>query len=177
MEHQPFETWILSPDRLDLQQAQVLQAHLLVCADCRRLQAGWQAARAELHAAPLAAPQPGFGQRFQSSLAARKLQQQMQVRRTLLFLIVGAVTLTLVMATTLIFNTSAADVLTAVLSAGLTLITSLHALQGILLTWINLIPAPVAVLVWIPLSVGFVILVAGWAFSLWRVTTQGVINQ
>lgn len=177
MEHQPFETWILSPDRLDAQQESELQQHLLTCAECRRLQAGWQGARAELRAAHLAAPQPGFSQRFQSSLAARKAQQQMAARRTLLFLLVGAVTLMLAMGVFLLFNTSTADILTGILSAGLTLLTSLHALQGILATWINLIPTSIAILLWIPLSVGFVILVAGWAFSLWRVTTQGVANQ
>lgn len=177
MEHQPFETWIFEDRPLDARQTQALQAHLFSCADCRKLQAGWQAARGQMQSSPQAAPQPGFGQRFQSGLAERKTRQQFQVRRTLLAFGSGAVLLALAITAHLLFNTSPASILAALLGTGLTLLTTLHALQGIIQTWINILPTSLALAVWIPLSVGFVILVAGWAFSLWRVTTQGVNNQ
>lgn len=176
MEHQPFEQWILDDAALDSQQERELQAHLLACAACRKLQAGWHAARAEMRFAVAAAPRPGFSQRFQHNLAERKFQQQLQTRRTLLGLSTGVALLILIMAGYILLNTSAADILTTLLGSGMAVLTTLHALRGIVMTWINIIPAPLALAVWIPLSIGFVILVAGWAFTLWRVTTQGVEN-
>src|SRR5690606_26825796 len=89
MEHQPFEHWILDDAALTLPQERELQAHLLECAQCRQLQAVWRVARNELRAAASAAPRPGFTARFQHNLAERKLQQQLQTRRTLLGLGVG----------------------------------------------------------------------------------------
>ena len=177
MEHQPFETWLFEDRPLDPQQAQALQAHLFTCADCRKLQAGWQAARGQMQSYAALVPQPGFTQRFQSTLAARKVRQQLQIRRTLLAFGSGALLLALAIATHLLLNTSPAGVLATLLGTGLALLTTLHTLQAIILTWIEILPASLALAVWIPLSIGFVILVAGWAFSLWRVTTQGVTNK
>lgn len=176
MEHQPFEHWILDDAALTLPQERELQAHLLECAQCRQLQAVWRVARNELRAAASAAPRPGFTARFQHNLAERKLQQQLQTRRTLLGLGVGTAIIILIMAGYILLNTSAADILTTLLGSGMALLTTLYALRGIVMTWINIVPASLALAVWIPLSIGFVILVAGWAFTLWRVTTQGVEN-
>lgn len=176
MEHQPFEQWILDDAALNPEQERELNAHLLGCAECRELQAGWRAARAEMRFAVAAAPRPGFSQRFKHNLVERKFRQQMQARRTLLGLSAGASLLVLIMAAYILLNTSAADILTTLLGSGMALLTTLYALRGIVMTWINIIPAPLALAVWIPLSIGFVILVAGWAFTLWRVTIQGVEN-
>lgn len=176
MEHQPFEHWILDDAALSLQQERELQDHLLACAQCRQLQAGWRAARAEMRSAARLAPQPGFTLRFQQNLAERKLQQQLQARRTLLGLSAGAALVIVIMMAYILLNTSAADILTTLLGSGMAVLTTLYALRGIVMTWINIVPASLALAVWIPLSIGFVILVAGWAFTLWRVTTQGVEN-
>lgn len=176
MEHQPFEHWILDEAALTPQQERELQDHLLGCAQCSQLRAVWHTARHELRTAAYIAPRPGFTARFQHNLAERKLQQQLQTRRTLLALSAGAAVVILIMTAYVLLNTSAADILATLLGSGMTLLTTLYALRGIVITWMNIIPAPLALAVWIPLSIGFVILVAGWAFTLWRVTTQGVEN-
>lgn len=176
MEHQPFEHWMLEDLTLSLQQERALQEHLDTCAQCCQLRAGWQAARSQMRPAAVVAPRPGFSQRFQNNLAARKLQQQLQVRRTLLGLGTATSLIIIIMAAYIAITTSAADILTTLLGSGMHLLTTLYAVRGIILTWASIIPTSIALAIWIPLSIGFVILVAGWAFSLWRVTSQGVAN-
>jgi anti-sigma factor RsiW len=68
MDHRPFESWLLESKRLDADDKRQLDAHLQVCPRC--------AALAEvdlaLKSTRQAAPAPGFGERFQVRLAARK---------------------------------------------------------------------------------------------------------
>jgi hypothetical protein len=98
MNHETYEQWLFAfygeraaqdecqqdEERLTWEQEAQLQAHLKECADCRRLADAWQAVDLQLRAAPLAAPQPGFVQRWEARLAADR--RQIQRRQTLLVL-------------------------------------------------------------------------------------------
>ena len=76
MNHQPFKDWLLSEERLEAEQAQALQQHLRDCADCRQIESAWSNAHALIQRAPAVAPAPGFTERWQSRLAAQRLQAQ-----------------------------------------------------------------------------------------------------
>ncbi len=177
MEHQPFETWILEDTPLSAAQERELHSHLAGCAACQELRSGWQSARATLRSAAPADPQPGFARRFQSGLAERKARQQLQVRRTVLGLSAGALLVGALIVAAFLLRTSPAGILAGLLGTALALLTTITTLQGILRTWLNVLPPSLLLAVWIPLSTGFAILIAGWVFSLWRVSTQGATNS
>lgn len=178
MEHQPFETLITTDEALSAAQERDLQAHLASCAQCRTLQTNWQALRSQLQAAPAAQPAPGFTRRWQASLAERRaLQAQMQVRRWLLGfgtatglgLIGGLVWL--------VATTSIADWLVNGMRLALIAVTDLYNLRVFVSSWLNVIPLSIPLTIWALLSTGFAIIVVGWLFTLWRVSTQGVENK
>jgi anti-sigma factor RsiW len=96
--HQYFEIRLLSDAALSPDESQELQRHLQGCEACSRLAAAWSQVRAELHAAPLLAPAPGFAQRWKERHAlARQRQHRRQVLFTLMFSVGGAALLFLIL--------------------------------------------------------------------------------
>ncbi len=97
--HQPFEDWVLERDSLPPEQEQALYEHLQSCPACRQLAESLREVEFRLKAQPLASPQPGFTNRWQSRLAQERARSQK--RQTYLFLAVtlgGAVLMILAMA-------------------------------------------------------------------------------
>ncbi len=83
MDHQPFEQWILDQKILTKQQENLLNEHLLDCADCAALSSSWKAVEQTLHSATKVAPNPGFVSRWQVTLANKKaIQHQVQAIKT-----------------------------------------------------------------------------------------------
>lgn len=87
--HFPYEEWLLAQDdpqaeELTPEQQQLLRQHLAECAECRRLVDGWQGARESLRHVTLAAPAPGFTERWQTRLAQER--QRTHHRQTLALL-------------------------------------------------------------------------------------------
>ncbi len=178
MEHQPFETWILTDTPLSSEQDSLLQAHLQTCGGCRTLRQRWQAAQAGVRTAPLAVPRPGFSARFLASLAERRAQQhRLQVRRAFLAAGTGAAVLMVALCVYLLWNASPADWVVSIIMSGLRLFTGLNYLDHAVRSWMQFIPLPIPLAIWILLSTGFAVLVFGWLFTLWRIITQGVKNQ
>jgi hypothetical protein len=86
MNHQPFENWLLDEAPLTSQQQRDLQNHLRGCTICTAI-AGSNLA---LRSAHLAAPAPGFTDRFRPRLAAwRRTQQRRQAIGTVLLVLIG----------------------------------------------------------------------------------------
>jgi hypothetical protein len=178
MEHLPYETWIFEQASLSEEQGQALQAHLQECAQCRALLQGWQAVHQQIQATGTAGPIPGFSLRFQTGLAERRAyQQQMQLRRILLGFITVSLLFFGVLMAYLLLTSSPVDWLVKLMEFGMGTITNFHVLQQFVSSWLHIVPLSIPLALWIMFSTGFVILVAGWAFTLWRVTTQGVANK
>jgi hypothetical protein len=76
MNHQPFETWLLSEEILPPEQAQALQEHLLACEACQCLDRSWSEVRQLFQKTGPAAPAPGFASRWQARLAKERQKQQ-----------------------------------------------------------------------------------------------------
>lgn len=175
MNHQPYETYLLSEEPLAQDHQRELNAHLETCAECRELKRAWQAIHGELLIAPTVAPQPGFSQRWSESLAERKARKQVeQVRKFFLiltFLIVfsflGAVVTILATSTPGDWIASTARVLTMTFAS----FTSLVHIAG---TWLQILPPAVPVIAWVLASSGLVILTLFWVLLVWRFPIKGV---
>jgi len=79
MNHQPFETWILSEETLEPEEQKKFNQHLQSCEDCRKISFAMESVRQTFTSAPSPAPAPGFTQRWQARLALHK--QALQQRR------------------------------------------------------------------------------------------------
>lgn len=178
MEHEPFETWIIAEMPRDQEQERALQAHLQECARCRQLLQGWKDVHANLGTVAMASPAPGFSQRFQNSLAERRaLAQRRQARRTLLGFSSLAIVLFVALVIQLLLVSSPVDWLVKLIEVTLTTLTDLHVLRSFFISWLPYVPISIPLVLWILLSTGFVVLVVGWLFTLWRVTMQGETNK
>lgn len=156
MNYPPFETWIIENTPRSAEQEQQLQDHLRTCPQCCQLAEGWSVARTHLRNAGLAAPQPGFTNRWQSSLAARlAYHQQMQTRRTMLGFGSAVALLFLILLVRLVWNASPVDWLVTLINTVLLVLTDLHALQQAALTWFNAVPLSIPITLWISFSVGW----------------------
>ncbi len=85
MNHQLYEEWILSEEKLNEEQEEQLKQHLISCLNCQSLAYAWNGVRAELDKPASASPAPGFKQRFEVSLAKSREHEQ----RKKLFMIIG----------------------------------------------------------------------------------------
>ncbi len=70
MNHQPFETWLLSDETLSPENASALEVHLQTCTHCQQLQDGWLGVVDIFDDAPDVEPAPGFVNRWQAGLEA-----------------------------------------------------------------------------------------------------------
>ncbi len=83
MDHQPFEDWLLDNQILNADEQRQLSSHLQVCSTCSAL----AEVNLALRSVKMAEPAPGFTDRFQVRLAARRKTQR---RRNFLgFLLLG----------------------------------------------------------------------------------------
>jgi predicted anti-sigma-YlaC factor YlaD len=76
MNHQPFDTWILSEEPLDESRENELKAHLEICTSCRDLSAAWLHVQETFEETAPPNPAPGFTTRWQTRLSVFRLQQQ-----------------------------------------------------------------------------------------------------
>ncbi len=173
MGHQPFETWLLEEDALTAGQRQELAAHLMACKECLALHNALTATSALLHTAPEVPPAAGFTSRWKENLPSRRMaQNKLQTIRFFLTVFIGALIslggLVLVLSLT---NFSITDLLVPVAA----FFASLFSLAGNaqVLLGIN-ISAPVSVILWILVTSSICLLIFGWVYVLWRISSQGV---
>jgi hypothetical protein len=72
MNHQPFESWLLSEEVLEQDQELALREHLRNCEHCAELEASWGAVHKMFEASPRVRPAAGFTDRWESRLAMEK---------------------------------------------------------------------------------------------------------
>jgi predicted anti-sigma-YlaC factor YlaD len=178
MRHQPFETWIIDEIPLSSEQAQLLQSHLQECENCRKLSTGWDAARTYLLQTTVVSPAPGFTRRFGASIAERRYrQQQMQVRRTLLYLVSGSFVSLLALMAYLLFIVTPGGLLITVFGSLTHTLVWWNNLQEMYLPLVQSLPIFVPVALWILFTTSLSIFSILWVISIWRISTQGVPNK
>ncbi len=72
MNHQPFETWILSGEPLSPDDRRALEAHLHTCEACRSLHEALFAVESAFRATPAPRPAEGFSLRWKARLEAER---------------------------------------------------------------------------------------------------------
>ncbi|HAF61825.1 MAG TPA: hypothetical protein DCK95_05820 [Anaerolineaceae bacterium] len=85
MNHKQFERWILDDSPLNEEQQQILDAHLLTCEHCQKLNHGWKNSLKAITASPYIAPAAGFSDRWQSKLRFEKKRRSIVRMRVILF--------------------------------------------------------------------------------------------
>lgn len=174
MSHQPFETWIFEETTLSLEERRRLQAHLDDCGQCQRIDQRWQAARQQLRAHAMVAPAPGFTQRWQAGLTARKAhEQRRQAWRIFSGLLGGAALVLSLLGGRLLATTSAAQWLSAFIG---TLSSSLAFFQMVLYMgqrWLAVTPPALHLALWIYLTMTLCGVILIWAAVLWRTQPLG----
>ena len=68
MDHQPFETWMVTEEPLLPDQEQRLHEHIEICESCRQMSIAWQEVQGIFSATTLAEPSAGFTERWQARL-------------------------------------------------------------------------------------------------------------
>lgn len=143
MNHQPFETWLLSGDPLEAEQHRQLEQHLESCAHCRELSAAWQTLLPLIHAAEPVAPAPGFTQRWQNRLAREQVFVQRRQSWLIFSLSLGAAAAFLLVLTLLVaFSYSTPlDWILGLVSNLASLVAFTNAMQQVFAVLANLVPS------------------------------------
>jgi anti-sigma factor RsiW len=174
MNHQPFETWIVDQIVMSADQRSELEAHLLVCQQCIRLQHGWQSVNRQFGARQMVAPTPGFTQRFMVNLEQRRVEEQRtQARKFLFFLLLGIIGLSVLLAGGLVLTSSPADWLAALLGSFTQAVVSLARVERWLNLVVQILPPAVSIGFWILFTSTLSLMGLVWMTSLWRLSTQG----
>ncbi len=178
MSHQPFETWILDQETLSMEDRRALQAHLVSCAQCQRLERRWQAVHQELRARSMASPAPGFTRRWQAGLAERRAREQRrQAWRIFGTLLAAALFFLVVLAGYLIATTTLTDWLVAFSRTAESSHVFLQMAIYVVQNWFTSTPAALNIALWIYLTVTLCMLILAWALVMWRTKSVGVLNQ
>ena len=176
MSHQPFETWLLEENNHTPEQEAALQAHLLICAECRQVHTGWQAARLSLESARMVRPAPGFTQRFSASLAERRALQahQRQIRNLILGLSLGLIATAALLTIAIFTFTSPVEMLVNGVEAITVGVTRWNQVSHVISAAMG---QPIFLVVWILITCGVSFLACAWLFSLWRISVQGAHQE
>lgn len=178
MSHQPFETWIFEETALSSEERRNLQAHLDECGQCQRLEGRWQAVHQELRAHEMIAPAPGFVQRWQTGLTARKAREQRrQAWRIFSGLLGSAAVVLCILGGHLLATTSPAQWLAAFID---TLASSRVFLQmGLYMAqrWLTTTPLVLNIALWVYLTLTLCGVLSIWGAILWRTRPVGEMSR
>ncbi len=89
MNHQPFESWLLSDEDLEQEQDRSLREHLRHCERCASLDASWNEIHQLFTGAPKVSPEAGFTARWQERQALERKKQHTRQSWVLLMLTAG----------------------------------------------------------------------------------------
>jgi hypothetical protein len=174
MNHEPYETWILSPDRLPAEQEQSLQTHLANCPSCQQLSGNWSGVDQLFRSMPAVQPAVGFTARWQVNQTSRALQEriQKQRRQTILLLILSvggaALLLSLLVINYLVFDTPS-HVAIAFMYQVISIVSLTRAIQDVLTTIIRTIMTVIPPIYWFVISSGLGLLSLLWMVSLRKI--------
>lgn len=176
MPHQPFEEWLLAAHDLSPTEAAKLKSHLRECSACRALAAGWAEAERRLEAAPLLAPEQGFAERWQATLAAREVaQRRWQAWLVLGLSLAGASALAVLLGWQALSSLlSPAHAAVGLLQVMVWVAAAVAAAQEVGWVLVRSLAALVPPGLWIALVVGAAALISLWLITMTRYAIQGV---
>lgn len=160
MGHQPFETWLLSGERLLPADERKLQDHLDSCESCQNLSTAWSEVDELFLRTDLEEPAPGFTMRWQARLANLKQAEQLNKQRlsTGLFLGLSAGAALVVLTVLIIQVLTTVQTPVQVFASGLSFLASLLTLASAV--QVAFIPFLEVLLVNVPIYWWFVLAMA-----------------
>jgi predicted anti-sigma-YlaC factor YlaD len=175
MSHEPYRTWILDDEKLTLEREQAMEAHMKECTECQQIHQAWWDLRRQMRSLPVAAPQPGFSQRWRASLAERRLQEQYLQARKLLYSLLGITILIFFILLGLVAaTTSPVDLFVSGVRSITNLVVETGRISQVFISWANFLPASIPIAAWIFLTSVMSILTLVWIVSIWQITKKGV---
>ena len=85
MNHKQYEKWILDGTPLNKEEKKILETHLAVCEDCRKLKKGWQNSLQLIHSSEQHKPNSGFTARWQIKFQQDQRRRKIVRNRLILF--------------------------------------------------------------------------------------------
>ena len=172
MNHRPFEDWLLNEQPLNNEEKRELQLHLQECGHCAAL----AEVNLELRSVKMAAPAPGFAQRFQKRLARQRVIEARNRLVGVMILLFGALGLTIWLVAPYVtsFIGSPAEWIASIIGFFLSLVAMFEAIADLGSILVRVLPGfipPFAWLVFVSAASGFGLL---WAVSLWRFSRLSV---
>jgi len=178
MSHQPFETWILDHEAMSAEDRRALKTHLAGCQQCQRLDRRWQAVHQELHARTMAAPAPGFTQRWKTGLVERRAREQRkQAWRIFWILLASAVFILLILSGYFLATTSPTSWMISLVSAIDSSQAFLQWAIYVVQSWITSTPLAINLALWMYLTITLCLVLLAWVTVLWRTQSVGVLNR
>lgn len=175
MNHQPFETWILEGSPLSISQDKDLREHLLTCQKCCLLSTSLTAVVKQIRTLPASSPKSGFTNRWKAQAADRQAKAlEQQSRRFLYGIAILTVTLLVIVLLYAIVKDSPMSWLVGFMQFGVEAIINLRQIQHTVNTWMQIVPIPIQIAIWVPIATAFCLLGLTWVITLWRIPTQGV---
>ncbi len=179
MNHEPFETWILSQreENLTLQQQTDLQGHLDECPRCQQLDTNWANVESLLVCTPMVSAPLGFAQRAQEGLVKRRQREhQLQTRRFLLFTFVFLAVTSVALTAGMILFLSPLEILVSAMQIVARCALFLQQVENVLRIAVNALP-PIVPLTFIAVILStFSILSFIWSLAVMRISVKGVLR-
>ena len=172
MNHQPFETWLLSEEPLSPEDAQNLSAHLETCEHCRELQAAWTGVLHLFNDTPQVEPDPGFMNRWEERLAEERQMNTLVRQRwqsIIMLILVGNVIagLALLLGTQFLTTIkSPTDLILLGVYRFSSVLTFLNGAQNLLITLFRTFASVVPVGIWAALGAGLIASGAIWIITM-----------
>ncbi|RPI29701.1 MAG: hypothetical protein EHM70_15470 [Chloroflexota bacterium] len=178
MNHQPFETWLLSEESLLPEQGRALREHLRDCEACRQLETSWAGVHQFLRSAEPATPAVGFTLRWQERLAEQKIIRHKRQSWAMLFFTSGMAMLLLLFLGTQAFDllNDPGPLLLLWASRLVTLLFYADATRDIVLTLLRSIITVVPLPMWVLLTGMLSILCVLWAVAIQQLTSARRIS-
>jgi predicted anti-sigma-YlaC factor YlaD len=174
MNHQPFESWIYTPEELSPQQAQALQEHLQACDQCYGQAAAWQQVQPLIASARMVSPAEGFVGRWQKRLQYER--ERREKRQSVLVFAAGLslafLFLILLAGMVVLTYNSPVDWLLVLVSRLAALVLLLEAFMSSFIILREMLPPGW----WIGAGLAASVLCLLWIFSLQKLATRRIVT-
>ena len=178
MNHQPFDTWLLDPEELNIEQRGELNEHLQSCPQRRQLSASLARVDQFIQNTPIQRAPDGFTARFQSSLARRRKEEQRRQVRTVILILLAAIFVT---SGIFLGNFLAHYSLTKLIGSLIQFFAyapqRLIEFRFIVSFWIVKIPTPIFAITGALIVFWTFLLLTPWVLTLLRIKRQGVTDK
>ncbi|OJX47296.1 MAG: hypothetical protein BGO78_17675 [Chloroflexi bacterium 44-23] len=178
MNHQFYEDWILSDQKLNMAEKKLLSEHLDSCEQCQNLKTGWVKVESALQSAKYVTPAPGFVTRFQTFQQTQTaFAHRKQAIQSLI--VTGVSMITILVAFTIWFflSYSPANIIVNLVAIATGVIRTATLFKTDLVLFLRSSSASFPFLFIVNIVGWAAIFLILWLLTIWRFTQHGVKNN